>query len=121
MSILLFTGFEPFGKWDVNPTAEAAREFDGERFREWEVVGKVLPLRYEDIRIKMTQLVKKYQPSVIINSGQADGISIRLEEVARNFVKTKIPYNCGTEFPEIQPLVTQGDETLTSRLPLTEE
>ena len=116
---VLFTGFEPFGDWDINPTQVAAEALDGMKIgmnSEFNLVSDTVPLRYYDILPHLTRLVEKYDPKMIILSGQADGDKIRLERQAVNQVEHRGPYNCGTiRSGELFPA---AEEIYRSSLPL---
>ena len=87
---ILFTGYEAFGDWEINPTAEAAKFLDGKKYGDHTVIARVLPLRYAEIQDELRRLVEKYNPDAIILSGQAGGDSIRLERIAKNIVNCNI-------------------------------
>ncbi len=93
---ILFTGYEPFGDWAINPTAEAAKVLDGKEFNGHRIIARILPLRYKEIEPELQKLVNEYKPNAIVLSGQAGGAEIRLERIAKNIVNCNIPYNCGT-------------------------
>ncbi|MDH5401251.1 MAG: pyroglutamyl-peptidase I [Candidatus Heimdallarchaeota archaeon] len=117
---ILFTGFEPFGDSNINPTEEAVREMDGSiigNHHQFRVIGKVIPLRYHEIRNELSKLIKEFKPVAILLSGQAGGEEIRLEKNAYNESTSKVPYNCGT-IVNNEILVTRGPKKLTSILPL---
>ena len=118
MNILL-TGFEPFGDWELNPTQIAAQSLDGLKIgknSEFNLVSDVVPLRYYDILPHLTRLIQKYDPKMIILSGQAGGEKIRLERQAVNIVENKIPYNCGSILSG--KLFPSAKELYQSSLPL---
>jgi pyroglutamyl-peptidase len=116
---ILFTGFEPFGNWAVNPTHVAAEHLNGMKIgknSEFNLISDVVPLRYYDILPHLTRLIEKYDPKMIILSGQAGGDKIRLERQAFNIVETTLPYNCGTELNG--KLFPSAQEMYRSSLPL---
>lgn len=116
---VLFTGFEPFGDWGVNPTQVAAEALDGMKIgmnSEFNLVSDIVPLRYYDILPHLTRLVEKYDPKMIILSGQAGGDKIRLERQAINVVENKVPYNCGSILSG--QLFPSAKELYRSSLPL---
>lgn len=113
---ILLTGFEPFGKWPVNPTEVAALELNGLISNGIQVVGKVIPLRYSEIAEKLEEYVTALDPIAIVLTGQAGGPKVRLENTAKNFVKTGIPYNCGSEFTGNE-IIVNGPEKLYTSLP----
>lgn len=70
---LLLTGYEPFGDHDRNPTAEVARELDGERVADQEVVGRVLPVEFDRTSDEMEALIEEFDPEAIVATGLAAG------------------------------------------------
>lgn len=115
--VILFTGFEPFGKWDVNPTQEAIIALDGKSYNGISIVGKVIPLKYLQIRDVLSKLVKQYKPRAIVLSGQAGGESIKLERRAHNLINCNIPYNCGSLITDTV-IEIKGSDNYSSSLPL---
>ncbi len=116
---ILFTGFEAFADWSVNPTQIAAEAIDGLKIgnnSEFNVVSDIIPLRYYEILPHLTRLVERYDPKMIILSGQAGGDKIRLERQAVNLVEHRLPYNCGTM--RSGQLFPSAAESYRSRLPL---
>jgi pyroglutamyl-peptidase len=116
---LLLTGFEPFGNWTINPTQVAVNELNNYSIgrNSSKVYGKVIPLEFHNIKSVFLETVSLVQPSAIIMSGQAGGDAIRLEKIARNYVKNAIPYNCGT-VSDGQVLIEDAPEFLETTLPL---
>jgi len=117
MKQILLTGFEPFGKWQVNPTQVAVEKLDGMQLPGCEVVGRVIPLRYQEIRPTITKYIEEIDPVAVIMTGQAGGNQIRLEQVAHNLADARIPYNCGSK-PSEEILILNGSELHHSSLPL---
>ena len=116
---VLFTGFEPFGDWAINPTQVAAESLNGIKIGlkgEFNLVSDIVPLRYYDILPHLTRLVEEHDPKMIILSGQAGGDKIRLERQAINIVDNKGPYNCGTLVSG--KLFPSAQEMYKSSLPL---
>ena len=117
--VILVTGFEAFGKWEVNPTAIAMDFIDGKSYYDHEIVGRVLPLRYKEIKRDVDSLIQQFDPSAVIHTGQAGGDSIRLERNAVNKASCPVPYNCGT-LVENEILVANGTQSISSSLPINE-
>jgi len=114
---ILLTGYEAFADWYVNPTAIAVETLNGLTIGEHHIEGRVLPLRYKEIRPTLSQLVTQIRPDAILLSGQTGGDKIRLEQQAFNWAEAKVPYNCGTLVTG-EELVAGATEILTSGLPL---
>ena len=66
---VLVTGFEPWDKWDRNPSGEVAEELDGQSVCGAQVVSAVLPVVYgEDTRIVLP-LIDHPRPNVVLSLG----------------------------------------------------
>ncbi|RMG31784.1 MAG: pyroglutamyl-peptidase I [Methanobacteriota archaeon] len=115
--VLLFTGFEPFGGHRVNPTHLLVQHFDKMVYDGLEIIGKVIPLRFHEIRPLIRNLIDDIQPDYIVMSGQAPRNAITPERIAINYAETSTPYNCGTTI-EGQFLDSEGEDGFFSTLPL---
>lgn len=118
MRTLLLTGFEPFGRYEINPSEVIAQDLDGKTFSNIKVIGKTIPLRYEEIKPTIIQLIDEINPEIIINTGQASCSSISIERIAINLADaSKVAYNCGTK-PNEEILVKGGPMAYLSTLPV---
>jgi len=114
----LITGFEPFGGYELNPSAEIARRLDGTRIGGVPVVGRVLPVDMAAVGDAFSQALRGLDPVAVILLGLAPGEPmIRLERVALNLADFSIPDNAGARLAD-QPLDKKGDVGVWSRLPL---
>jgi pyroglutamyl-peptidase len=115
---VLVTGFEPFGGYTLNPSAEIARRLDRMHIAGVPVVGRVLPVVLDGLDGRLRDLVAKLRPSAIVALGLAGGETvIRLERQAVNRAAFEIPDNAGRQ-PADQPLDPAGPASRASRLPL---
>ena len=114
----LITGFEPFGGYELNPSAEIARRLDGMRVGGVPVVGRVLPVDMAAVDDAFADALRGVDPAAVILLGLAPGEPmIRLERVALNLADFSIPDNAGARLAD-QPLDRKGDVGVWSRLPL---
>ena len=117
----MVTSFEAYGKWKINPTEVAIKELDGQTIhlkeKQVSIIGKVIPARFRDIKDVINRLIAEIRPDGVILTGQSGGSKIRIERTAKNFVKTKIPYNCGTTKSGEQ-LEIDGPNLYESNLPV---
>jgi len=114
----LITGFEPFGGYELNPSAEIARRLDGVRLGGVPVVGRVLPVDMAAVGAAFSEALRGLDPVAVILLGLAPGEPmIRLERVALNLADFAIPDNAGARLAD-RPLQKKGDVGLWSRLPL---
>jgi len=120
--LVVLTGFEPFADFEVNPSWEVARTFDGKEIDSFKVKSFQIPLAYKEIRPAITQIIDQNKPAVTINLGQSYRPHISLEKVAINFAdltESTIIYNCGTR-PMDQTLEPKAPAAYFSTLPIRE-
>lgn len=63
---ILLTGFEPFGKSDVNPSILACRRLEGGEVQGFEVVVEEIPLRFHEIKELVEGHIEKHRPLAVI-------------------------------------------------------
>ncbi len=115
----MLTGFEPFGGYSVNPSGMIANDLDTQIFSKITVIGKTIPLRYNEIKHEITRLIDTYKPEIVINMGQASRTAISIERIAINLANAKrTAYNCGSK-PTDELLESEGPAAYFSTLPVT--
>lgn len=88
---ILLTAFEPFDNLNTNSSLEVLKQINIDN-----VVKEVLPVSYNQVKIKIKELIKKHHPDFIINLGQAGGeTKLRIEKFALNYTRASIPDNEG--------------------------
>ena len=80
MVAVLLTGFEPFGRWTVNSSAEALRALDPARP---DLAIRILPVDHEAAEAALDQALDETQARILLMTGLADASAPRLELVAR--------------------------------------
>jgi pyroglutamyl-peptidase len=116
--VVLITGFEPFGGYATNPSADIARALDGRRIAGTAVVGRVLPVDMARLEDALAAALRGLGPVAVILLGLAAGEPvIRLERVALNLADFSIPDNAGSRRVD-EALDARGPAALRSRLPL---
>jgi pyroglutamyl-peptidase len=114
----LITGFEPFGGYATNPSADVARALDGRRVAGVPVVGRVLPVDMAALDRALAAVLRAVDPAAVILLGLAPGEAvIRLERVALNLADFSIPDNAGVRARDLT-LDPRAGAALWSRLPL---
>jgi len=89
LDIVLITGFEPFNKYDVNPSQLIAEALNGEYINDAEIVSIVLPVDFDESVDIVVQAVENYDPLLVMSIGLSPGAdSIELEKIGVNL---KIP------------------------------
>lgn len=83
--MLLLTGYEPFGEFEDNPSAEVARALDGERVAGHRVAGAVLPVDFAAADPEMRDRIADVEPDAVVATGLAGGrTAVALERVGIN-------------------------------------
>ncbi|MFJ1764896.1 pyroglutamyl-peptidase I [Amycolatopsis sp. NPDC088138] len=118
MPTILLTGFEPFGGETTNPSWNAVRSVrDG-----WAGPGAAhaveLPVDFAAVGRVLHDAVERYQPDVVICTGQAGGQEdIAVERVAVNVEDPGVPDNAGFQ-PVDRPVDETGPAAYFSTLPI---
>ncbi|MCF6138746.1 pyroglutamyl-peptidase I [Pseudalkalibacillus berkeleyi] len=117
MKKLLLTGFEPFLDHAMNPTESIVRNLDGKRVGEFEVVGRVLPVVFDEAAPQLLTHLKEIEPDAVIALGLAAGRNkITPERVAIN-VNDGVKDNAG-QTPVDEVIVEGGPAAYFSTLPI---
>jgi len=118
MKKLLLTGFEPFGGFKNNPSDMLAQELNGQIINSIQVIGSTIKLRYKEIQGQIINLIRKHEPNIVINMGQATRPTISIEKVAINLADaSRVAYNCGSK-PEEEILIHEAPDAIFSSLPV---
>lgn len=120
MTIVLLTGFEPFGGDAGNPSGEAvhlvAARWPGPEV----LITAVLPVTFAGAAARLRELVAEHAPDVILAAGLAGGrTAIGVERVAVNLVDARIPDNDGDQ-PVDVPSVAGAPAAHFATLPVKE-
>ncbi|HEY0069026.1 MAG TPA: hypothetical protein VGE04_03565 [Chloroflexia bacterium] len=116
---LLLTGFEPFDKWEVNPSWEVARQLDDETIGGMRVVGRRLPVSWEGTWQALEDYIEEVRPDALLMLGLANKRAyISVESRGLNKC-SQTPDNAGKQAPA--PLIDEaGEEAIASTLPVEE-
>ena len=116
--MILLTGFEPFGTYKDNPSAEVAAALDGRSVGDDAVRSAVLPVHHARAAALVAELVEQAPPRAIVHLGLAGGRArIALERVAVNVMDFEIADNAGYRAAG-EPCVADGPAAYFSTLPL---
>ena len=114
---VLVTGFDPFGGEAVNPAFEAVKMLP-DNIAGAEIIKLEIPTVFSRSGPAVEEGIKKYQPDIVINVGQAGGRScVTIEQVAINLAEARIPDNDG-EQPSNQPLQPDGAPAYYATIPV---
>ena len=114
---VLVTGFDPFGGESVNPAYEAVKDLPDE-IAGAEIIKIEIPTVFKKSAVVVEEAIKKYQPDMVLNVGQAGGRSaVTIEKVAINLAEASIPDNDG-DTPMDEPLVSGGPTAYFATIPV---
>ena len=117
-SIVLLTGFDPFGGSTLNPSWLAVSALHGKQICGHKVVAAQLPTVYGESIKALRQLLRQHRPALVVCVGQAGGRrSISLERVAINVNDAPLADNAGAQ-PVDTPVVPNGPAAYFSTLPI---
>lgn len=112
------TGFEPFGGYKDNPSADVAEALDGRAVGGDTVRSAILPVHHASAAAAVARLVEDVAPSAIVHLGLAGGRArLALERVAVNVMDFEIADNAGYRATG-EPCVPGGPAAYFSTLPL---
>jgi pyroglutamyl-peptidase len=116
--VILLTGFEPFGTYAENPSADVAKALDGRTVGAGLVGSAVLPVDHARAAVRVAELVDELAPDAIVHLGLAGARArIALERVAVNVMDFEIADNAGYRAAG-EPCVAGGPAAYFSTLPL---
>ena len=115
MNKVLLTGFEPFGKATLNPSAEIVKHINGDN-----IVTAILPVAYAQSAERLLGLIAEHNPEVVICLGQAEGRKeITPERVAINLDDARLADNEGVLRNDVK-ILNDGPDAYFSTLPVKE-
>lgn len=116
--MILLTGFEPFGGYKHNPSAEVAEALHRRTVGDVAIYGAILPVHHARAAALVNQLVRDVAPRAIVHLGLAGGRArLALERVAVNVMDFEIADNAGYRAAG-EPCVAGGPAAYSSTLPL---
>ena len=113
MTMILLTGFEPFGTATSNPSGEIVKQINGEN-----IVTAILPVAYAQSAERLLSLIEEHNPDVVICLGQAEGrTQITPEKVAINLDDARLADNEGVLRNDVK-IIEHGPDAYFSTLPV---
>ncbi|MCD4753611.1 MAG: pyroglutamyl-peptidase I [Anaerolineaceae bacterium] len=116
---ILITGFEAYGKRKKNATEEAVHQLSAHEF--WaagEPYLEILPVVHIEATEKLSYLLQKISPDIVICLGEAGGRSaISLEKIAINYLDYLIPDNVGNKISDCN-ICKEGPDAFFTSLPV---
>jgi len=116
----LITGFEPFGRWQRNPSGETARHLDGATIVDLEVSGLVLPVSFARAAAPLIEAIDTLRPDIVLNLGLGGAVGVRVERVAVNRARAPEGGDNDGYDPQGSPIVESGPATYAATLPVGE-
>ena len=117
-TVVLVTGFEPFGEIADNPSELIARALDGHRLAGARIVARVLPVSLTRIESAVRDALHATRPDLVLALGVARATrAVRIERRAVNRADFVVPDNDGAQAIE-SVLDPTGPSSRTTRLPL---
>nr|WP_186077094.1 peptidase C15 [Jeotgalicoccus pinnipedialis] len=117
MKTLLLTGYEPFLKFETNPTESAVKSLNGTSIGEYKIVSRVYPVSFKSIACLIKKDIDEVKPDAIVHLGLAGNIhSVHLERIAINCIDGR-PDNEGFH-PNGEKISEDGPDAIFSSLPL---
>ena len=94
MKRILFTGFEPFHEYKINSSWSLVDSFKNTT-SDFECIKLRLPVEFKAVSNLVPEILKQYQPDIVLAFGQCTGDSIRIERVALNLDDARTADNSG--------------------------
>ena len=115
---VLLTGFDAFGGEAINPSWLVAQALHGEILQGHLVVAAQLPTEFAASGKRLSDLLRKHQPTLVFCLGLAGGRAcLSLERIAINIQDARIADNIGAQ-PIDVPAVESGPAAYFSTLPI---
>jgi pyroglutamyl-peptidase len=115
---ILITGFEPFGRWQRNPSGETVKHFDGKESGEVQLIGLLLPVSFQRAAAPLTAAIDAVRPDVVLSLGLGSPGGVRVERVAVNRCEAPTGGDNDGYSPCGAPIQPDGPASYTSTLPV---
>ena len=113
---ILLTGFEPFREYKINSSWSLVDSFKNTT-SDFESIKLRLPIEFKAVSNLVPEILKQYNPDIIIAFGQSTSDSIRIERVALNIDDARIADNNGYT-PADEQIHADGNNAYFSTLPI---
>lgn len=115
---ILVTGFEPFGRWQHNPSGETALHFHGTTLGEVQITSQLLPVSFQHATAPLIAALEAVRPDVVLNLGLGAPVGVRVERVAVNRCTAPPGGDNDGYDPQGAPILPAGPATYHSTLPV---
>ena len=116
MKRILLTGFEPFHEYKTNSSWSLVDSFKNTT-SDFESIKLLLPVEFKTVSSIVPEILKQYQPDIVLAFGQCTGDSIRIERVALNLDDARSADNNGYT-PTDEQIHVDGKNAYFSSLPI---
>jgi pyroglutamyl-peptidase len=107
---VLLTGFEPFLRWDVNPSAEVVRTIGSDPPPGVRLATRILPVDFVAAGPLLREAIDGHDPELVLMLGQGGGTAIRVERVALNLNDIPGARDNAGRTPEEEPIDPAGPD-----------
>lgn len=115
---ILITGFEPFGRWQHNPSGEVAQHFHGATLGEVHITGQLLPVSFQRATAPLIAAIDTACPDVVLSLGLGAPGGVRVERVAVNRCTAPPGGDNDGYDPQGAPILPAGPTTYNATLPV---
>ncbi|MGQ4894544.1 MAG: pyroglutamyl-peptidase I [Candidatus Njordarchaeia archaeon] len=116
--MIVITGFEPFGKYKINPAWELASRIDGLQIQKHQIRAIKMPVSFKKIIKMVPEIILKYKPTIFLGLGLAAGrIGLTIERVAINIMDSREPDNDGYQ-PIDEAIISDAPAAYFSNMPI---
>ena len=116
MKRILLTSFEPFHEYKINSSWSLVDSFKNTT-SDFECIKLRLPVEFKAVSNIVPEILKQYQPDIVLAFGQCTGDSIRIERVALNIDDARSADNNGYT-PTDEQIHADGKNAYFSTLPI---
>lgn len=115
---VLITGFEPFGRWQHNPSGETALHFHSTTLGEVRITSQLLPVSFQHAAAPLLAALEAVRPDVVLNLGLGAPVGFRVERVAVNRCTAPPGGDNDGYDPHGAPVLPAGPATYRATLPV---
>ena len=116
MPRILLTGFEPFGRYNLNSSWELVAALS-DTIDNFESIKLRLPVEFNAVSNLIPKILSDHQPDIILSFGQSTSDAIRIERVAINISDARTPDNSGCR-PTDETIHADGKNAYFATLPI---
>ncbi|MGH2479479.1 MAG: pyroglutamyl-peptidase I, partial [Ktedonobacteraceae bacterium] len=115
---ILITCFEPFGRWQHNPSGETAQHLHGTTLGQAHITSQLLPVSFQHAAAPLLAALEAVRPDVVLSLGLGAPGGFRVERVAVNRCEApKGGDNAGYD-PQGAPILLTGPALYQATLPV---